>query len=141
MRSSKGDIDPGNRTYLIDTHTFVWAVFDPSKLSRKVRVLFEDTETQLILSVASIWEIALKADKGKIDAPAGLVDKALAAFRIAELPIRTVHVRQASMLPIREGHKDPFDRLIVAQALSEHLPLITNDALLKRHYQSLEITW
>lgn len=111
------------------------------KLSKKVRGLFADERSSLLLSVASVWEIALKSDKGKIQAPAELVDEAIAAFRIEELPVQTRHVRNVSLLPLLPGHKDPFDRLIAAQAISEGVPLVTNDSRLRRHYSGLSVVW
>lgn len=110
-------------------------------MSRKVRLLFADEEASLLLSVASVWEIALKSDKGKIVAPADVVDNAMAAFRIEELPVRTGHVRRASLLPATPDHKDPFDRLIAAQAILEGVPLVTNDGSLRRHYKGLSTIW
>jgi PIN domain nuclease of toxin-antitoxin system len=127
--------------FLLDTHTFLWLMSGSGKLSKKARALFADERAFLLLSVASVWEIALKSDKGKIVAPAELVDDAIAAFRIEELPVRTSHVRRASLLPVIEGHKDPFDRLIAAQAILEDVPLVTNDAWLRRHYEGLSIIW
>jgi PIN domain nuclease of toxin-antitoxin system len=111
------------------------------KLSRKVRHLFEDESTGLFLSAASLWEIALKSDKGKIHAPLDEIDESILAFGIKELPVRTVHVRQAWMLPRVEGHKDPFDRLIAAQAIFEGMPLVTHDPWLLRHYTELATVW
>lgn len=111
------------------------------KLSKKVRALFDDEQASLLLSVASVWEMALKSDKGKIEAPADLVDDAIAGFRIQELPVRTGHVRRASLLPVLPGHKDPFDRLIAAQAILEGVPLVTNDSWLRRHCGGLSTFW
>lgn len=111
------------------------------RLSKKVRTVFADETALLLLSVASVWEIALKSDKGKIVAPADLVDDAINAFRIEELPVKTGHVRRASQLPAIPEHKDPFDRLIAAQAILEGVPLVTNDASLRRHYEGLSTVW
>ena len=116
-------------------------MFDPARLSKKVRSLFGDTETTLLLSAASVWEIALKAGKGKIDVSADSVDQAILAFQIKEVPVRFTHVRRASLLRVITTHKDPFDRLIVAQALSERVPLVTNDSLVRQHYKELAIIW
>jgi PIN domain nuclease of toxin-antitoxin system len=69
------------------------------KLSKKVRGIFADERISLLLSAASVWEIALKSDKGKIEAPAELVDEAITAFRIEELPVRTRHVRMCRSFP------------------------------------------
>ena len=110
-------------------------------LSRKARSLFEDQEAILLLSVVSVWEIALKFDKGKIDAPPQRVDEAIDGFRIRELPVRRIHVRQASLIPKSEGHKDPFDRLIAAQAVIEHIPLVTNDSWFRESWKGLSVIW
>ncbi len=128
-------------SFLLDTHAFLWAMFDSSKLSRRVRTLFGNEEVTLLLSAASVWEIALKSEKGKIEAGADQVDEAIEAFRIKELPIRSAHIRRASLFPAVEGHKDPFDRLIAAQAVSEHVPLVSKDAWLRRNYADLAVIW
>lgn len=127
-------------SFLLDTHAFLWAIEGNSQLSKRVRGLFASANT-LLVSVASIWEIALKNDKGKLDASAAVIDEAMEQYGLVELPVRTAHVRLSSSLPKSASHKDPFDRLIVAQAISEQIPLVTNDASLRREYRGVEFVW
>ncbi len=116
-------------------------MLDGAKLSKTVRELFQNERSTLLLSAASVWEIALKSDKGKIDILPDDVDEAILAFKIEELPVRVAHVRQASLFPALEGHKDPFDRLIAAQAVYEGICLVTKDSWLRRGYKGLSVIW
>jgi len=114
--------------YLLDTHAFLWAASDPSRLSPRAA---EACETgQLWLSVASVWEIASKVQTGRFPIPDSLRDfvaKHLRDGQIAVLPIHMRHALRAGELPLY--HRDPFDRMLAAQSLEEGLPLISRDAL------------
>jgi PIN domain nuclease of toxin-antitoxin system len=125
---------------LLDTHAFLWSINQPEKLSRLARRLLEDPAVTIHLSVASVWEMSLKTGKGKLDAPDGVVDSQVAALGIVSLPIRLSHIRALSRLKSARDHKDPFDRLIAAQAITENLPLVTSDGAFAL-YAPLKTIW
>jgi PIN domain nuclease of toxin-antitoxin system len=118
---------------LLDTHLLLWAAANSKRLSREARQLLEDAGNDVYYSAASIWEIAIKSSLRRkdfrIDLPQLL--SALPEMGLIELPIRAVHAAGVSRLP--PIHRDPFDRLLIAQSLTEPLVLLTNDALLERY--------
>jgi PIN domain nuclease of toxin-antitoxin system len=115
---------------LLDTHVFLWAVADSPLLKPAARALIESAEV-VFVSAASIWEVAIKARLGKIQGdPRDLID-AIGASGFVELPVTAVHAAGVSQLA--SHHHDPFDRLLVAQALAEPLRLLTADAALLRY--------
>jgi len=115
---------------LLDTHVFLWAVAGSASLNAKMRKTI-DTAEAVFVSAASIWEIAIKARLRKIDAdPAALV-AAIDESGFIELPLRAMHAARVATLP--PIHADPFDRLLVAQAIAEPLRLLTTDAKLKAY--------
>jgi PIN domain nuclease of toxin-antitoxin system len=114
--------------YLLDTHTFLWAASDPSRLSARATELCETGD--LLLSVASVWEIAIKVQIGKLRIPGPVrefICRQLRAGQIAALPIHARHTFRLAELPLH--HRDPFDRMLAAQSLEEDLPLISCDPL------------
>jgi PIN domain nuclease of toxin-antitoxin system len=119
---------------LFDTHTFLWWNSNPEKLSNQVLKLGKDKNNILHLSVASIWEIQIKIKIGKLTltAPLDLIIEAhQQKHGIRLLPIEYSHVLTLGILPLH--HKDPFDRMLVAQAQSERLTLMTRDPELKKY--------
>jgi PIN domain nuclease of toxin-antitoxin system len=119
---------------LLDTHTFLWWVNDSPALSRKARTAIAAKDSDCFLSLASAWEMAIKVSIGKLELPAGVerfVQEQLAANRIRELPIELAHVARAGTLPFH--HRDPFDRLIAAQALEEELSIVSADPVFKKY--------
>jgi PIN domain nuclease of toxin-antitoxin system len=115
---------------LLDTHIFLWVVSGSTSLSAAARAAIEAAD-EVYVSAASIWEIAIKARLGKILAdPAELVN-AIDASGFIELPVSAAHCAGISRLDLH--HNDPFDRLLVAQAIAEPLKLLTADALLLRY--------
>jgi PIN domain nuclease of toxin-antitoxin system len=118
---------------LLDTHTFLWAIAEEGKLSRRAQQIYTGSN-DLWLSVASLWEILIKVQAGKLPlpVPAGpYVVKHLAANHIEVLPINLDHVLRLEALPVY--HRDPFDRILIAQSLEEKLPLITADPVFERY--------
>jgi PIN domain nuclease of toxin-antitoxin system len=116
---------------LTDTHTLVWALADPDALGAGARAALADSP--FTASVANLWELVLKARKpGTLDAdPLPWWDKYVVRAGIPALAIRAAHIRKLAVLP--ELHKDPFDRILVAQALAEGLTLATKDTMLARY--------
>ncbi|MBP6820065.1 MAG: type II toxin-antitoxin system VapC family toxin [Acidobacteria bacterium] len=115
---------------LLDTHAFIWFVYDSPELSRKTKELLEDKQTELLLSIASVWEMAIKASTGKLTlmAKAGeFVANQLEKDDIQLLPITLTHLNLVETLPFH--HKDPFDRLLIAQTAVEHIDIVSVDTI------------
>jgi PIN domain nuclease of toxin-antitoxin system len=114
--------------YLIDTHIFLWWLFDEPKLDDISREIIKNPKHQILVSSASAWEIATKYRIGKLPEAKELVEnyaETLEKARFAELTITNAHALRAGLLPI--AHRDPFDRMIIAQGELENLPIITHD--------------
>lgn len=114
--------------FLLDTHTFIWFIRDDPQLSITAKTLIEDSTNILYLSSASVWEMAIKTSLGKLDSPpsfADAVNQQLNENNILLLDIRVEHAGRVATLPFH--HRDPFDRLIIAQSLSDDLPIIGKD--------------
>jgi PIN domain nuclease of toxin-antitoxin system len=114
---------------LLDTHVLLWWLAGDPNLPAEVGERI-DTELEVFVSPASIWEIEIKRVAGKLEAPADLVD-VIEGSGVTELPIRYRHAELAGRLP--PVHRDPFDRLLVAQAMSERLTLVSRDANIRRY--------
>ena len=113
---------------LLDTHTFLWWILDDPQMSAKALDLIGDSRNNLYWSTASSWEVAIKYALGRLplpDDPAKFLLAELGKNRIESLPIVDAHAFQAGSLP--RHHRDPFDRMLVAQAQIESLGLISND--------------
>ena len=122
------------RRILLDTHAWLWMNSSPERFSEPARELLSDAESVLLLSAASIWEIAIKTAGGKLDLPEPperYIVARLAANQIDALPIRPLHAIRAAGLPMH--HRDPFDRMLVAQAQLEGLELMTHDVVMRRY--------
>jgi len=118
---------------LLDTHLLLWTKLSPQRLPQGVRDMVLDAAIDPEFSVASIWEIAIKQSQGRADfnVDAGVMRNELLADGYAELPVLGRHATAVSGLPWL--HKDPFDRLLVAQAMVEGITLLTVDATLARY--------
>jgi PIN domain nuclease of toxin-antitoxin system len=117
--------------FLLDTHTLIWWMTTDAHLSRAARLLIEQKENTSLVSAVSAWEIATKVRLGKLPAAADLVQNFVADLqreRIEILPVDAEHGIRAGLLP--GPHKDPFDRMLIAQALAEDVPIISNDRAL-----------
>ena len=115
---------------LLDTHVVLWSLLEPDLLGRDAVEALRSRDTERVVSVATLWEIAIKRAAGRLVAPdslpAFLVDK-----RHEILPVLADHAWRVSALPMEHG--DPFDRLLVAQAQVEGIPLVTHDRQLERY--------
>jgi PIN domain nuclease of toxin-antitoxin system len=118
---------------LLDTHILLWALTEPGTLPSDARAVIEDPDNEVLFSAASVWEMAIKAALGRADfqvSPATIVEAAVASG-IAELPVRSAAALKVAALPLH--HRDPFDRLLVAQAMTEPAVLYTADAALTEY--------
>lgn len=115
---------------LLDTHIFLWAVAGSAALKREARRMIEAAD-QVYVSAASIWEVAIKASLGRIEADANQLAAAIDPSGFVELPVTAVHA--AGVAALAPHHGDPFDRLLVAQAMAEPLRLLTADAVLTKY--------
>jgi PIN domain nuclease of toxin-antitoxin system len=109
---------------LLDTHVLLWALGLPEELRPDARRAIADPSNDVLVSTASAWEIAIKRALGRLDAPDDLAE-ALEVVGFDELPIRLEHALAVERLP--PHHRDPFDRMLIAQALSEGLTIVTRD--------------
>lgn len=113
---------------LLDTQVWLWMLAAPERLSEPARALVIATDNELLLSAASAWEIAIKYALGKLrlpEAPGDLIPRLMTRTGITPLPIHHRHALHVASLPTR--HRDPFDRLLIAQAQIEQLPILTAD--------------
>lgn len=115
---------------LLDTHLLLWAAASSKRLPREARELLEDDRNDPYYSAASIWEIAIKSSLRRKDfrIDLGALLSALPAMGLVELPVTAAHAASVTGLP--SIHRDPFDRLLIAQSIAESLTLLTNDAIL-----------
>lgn len=122
--------------YLLDTHAFLWSLGAPEKLGREARRILENPETMVFVSAVSAVEIAIKRTLGKLAAPDGL-GELIVARGFQELPLRYAHGEALATLP--RHHEDPFDRMLVAQALVERLKILSCDEQLRAY--PVRIIW
>ena len=119
---------------LLDTQCWLWMIETPERLSRSTRSVLASSEHELFLSAASSWEIAIKYARGKLplsDVPSEYVPASMARTGVSGLPIELAHTLAVSSLP--PHHQDPFDRLLVAQAMLERLTIVTTDRAIARY--------
>ena len=125
---------------LLDTSTFLWWNEASPRLSKKASVLLADPANTLLLSVVSAWELVLKTQTGKMrltESPSVYVPTRMAHYAMEALPVALAHVLAAESLPLH--HRDPFDRLLIAQATIEDVPIVTADPEFKRY--PIRVVW
>ena len=121
---------------LIDTHIYLWWLQDNPKLSAVAREKIMSA-TEVYVSSASLWEASIKIGIGKLDADINVLVEQIALNGFLELPVRAVHAMRSCHLP--EHHRDPFDRMLVAQAMCEPLRLLTADAQVARYSELVDL--
>jgi PIN domain nuclease of toxin-antitoxin system len=115
---------------LLDTHTMIWVFSEPRLLSTQARDAISSEENDVFVSVISPWEIAIKRAKKRLHAPEDL-DDAVEAHQFQLLPVQLRHTKAIGSMP--NHHGDPFDRMLVAQAIIDGLTLVTSDRALRRY--------
>jgi PIN domain nuclease of toxin-antitoxin system len=125
---------------LLDTHTFLWWITDDQRLSLRAREIIADGRNDLLFSAASGWEIAIKAGLGRLEVPDNLdrfMTEQLSRNAIQVLPVYLSHALRVYTLP--DYHRDPFDRLLVSQAVLEKLALLSADPQIARY--PVDLVW
>jgi PIN domain nuclease of toxin-antitoxin system len=124
---------------LLDTHLLLWATASSKRLTREARDLIEDMSNEVYFSAASLCGIAIKSTLGRSDfrIDVAALATALPAMGLAELPVTAAHAVALTRLPAL--HRDPFDRLLIAQSIAEPLVLVTNDAVLAQYSESIRV--
>ncbi|MBK9005609.1 MAG: type II toxin-antitoxin system VapC family toxin [Anaerolineae bacterium] len=125
---------------LFDTHTFLWWNTEDPRLSARAADLIADGKNEIFLSVASVWEISIKAAKGKLvlpEPPEQYISNRMNLYQIQSLPVLIRHAVKVYELPAH--HRDPFDRLLIAQSQAESMPLISVDSDIQKY--DVEVVW
>ncbi len=126
--------------YLLDTHTFIWWVADSPKLATAANKTISSLENECFLSLASVWEMAIKISLGKLKLATSLrnfITGNIAANDFKMLPMDFCHINKIESLPFH--HRDPFDRLLIAQAITEKMPIISADTAFNAY--DIERVW
>lgn len=125
--------------YLLDTHTFLWWITGDSRLSPRVGAIVENPDNEILLSVVSAWEISIKVGLGRLKLPGfpDLIPQQLVANGFVALPVAVPHALEVSKVPLL--HRDPFDRMLVAQAWVEDLPVLTADQAIAQY--DVSVIW
>ena len=125
---------------VLDTHSFLWFIMGDDRLSRRARTVIEDLDNRALISAGSLWEIAIKVSIGKLTLLRSYEEffpVELQKNEIEVLPIRHEDLAILAHLPFH--HRDPFDRLIVTQAISENIPIVTRDSAFQDY--EVQIIW
>ena len=120
---------------LLDTHILLWWLSDDRRLPKDAEKIIKDGDNLVYVSAASVWEIAIKATLGQIKADPFAVQESIAPSGLLNLPVTGTHAAHVSRLP--HHHRDPFDRMLVAQSLVEPMRLLTTDRLLARYGETV----
>jgi len=130
------------KKYLLDTHYLIWAMKNPDRIKKEIVNIIENTQNVIFISQVSLWEIAIKQKIGKLEILDTLdlfkIDVELIGF--VWLKIKDKHIFETLEIPLFENHRDPFDRLLIAQAKIENLTLISDDAKFDL-YPEIERIW
>lgn len=124
---------------LIDTHILLWAIAEPDRIPRSMRVRLESPRNEVLFSAATIWEVTIKQQAGRLSLPVTPEELVTAALDMgfAELPVTAAHASRVSRLPLH--HRDPFDRLLVSQAIAEPARFVTVDKVLSQYSELVEL--
>ena len=125
---------------LLDTHAFLWMIFGDERLDESIRAQIVHPQNEVFLSVATLWEIAIKVSLGKLDLAIPfeqMMEELLNRYAVRVLPISIAALVAVSKLPFH--HRDPFDRLLIAQAIVENIPIISRDSIFSNY--PVKIIW
>ena len=125
---------------LVDTHTFIWDLLSDHRSSRLAKQILKSDEHELVFSLVSLWEIAIKIKTGKLStlgSSVAYIRDEMKAYGIELLPIRYEHILALETLPAH--HSDPFDRLLIAQSLTESIPILSHDEKLSLY--PVKVLW
>ena len=124
---------------LIDTQSFIWFTEDDIKMPKKIKDIMNDNNNELLLSIAGLWEITIKTSIGKLNMKKNIHEliKNISNDGFKILPIEPSHLLELSKLNFI--HRDPFDRIIIAQSLSENIPVISSDSIFKEY--PVQVFW
>lgn len=120
--------------YLLDTHVWLWLLAEPERLEARLRERLADPATDLVLSAASSWEIAIKYERGRLalpESPTTYVPSRMRRSGVSGLPVEHAHAVQVASLG--DHHRDPFDRMLIAQAQVEGVPIVTVDPIFEAY--------
>ncbi len=126
--------------FLLDTHVVVWTIYEPHRISSRVRLILEDPANELIVSHSTLWELLNKVGRGQLRLTTGSVKEVFGRIQVLGVTLLAVNLNDilaAAALP--HFHSDPFDRMLVAQALAEDVPLITIDPEISQY--PVQIIW
>jgi PIN domain nuclease of toxin-antitoxin system len=122
---------------LLDTHVFLWWILGSQRLGKRAEAAIENSDNIVYVSVVSIWEVAIKGMLGRFVMPADVFAREIEGSAFSELTILSAHALAAGLLPMH--HRDPFDRMLVAQARTEGLTLVSHDKALEAY--DVPILW
>jgi PIN domain nuclease of toxin-antitoxin system len=126
--------------FLLDSNSLIWVATDPARLSRRAYQLIGSREHEIFVSFASLWEITIKVNRGKLPQVGSSIQYLLDEIREQEFVLLPLDARHLLILSTFEHHhRDPFDRMLAAQSACEGMPLLTNDTLIARY--PVEIVW
>lgn len=128
------------KKFLFDTHTFLWLRNEPQKVSKLALEIYQEPNNVIYLSIVSLWEMQIKYQLGKLQLEVSLpemIEEQCLLNNLLILPIEPAHIFELNHLPF--FHKDPFDRLLIAQAKLENIPIITADHLFVQY--PIEVIW
>ena len=118
---------------LLDTHALLWLLGDDRRLGTRARSVITDRANDVLVSIASLWEVAIKVRLGRLDADPAEVRRSMSATGLDLLEIKPSHLTALTALPRVADHRDPFDHLLMAQAVAEQLVFVSEDSHVKRY--------
>ena len=130
------------KKYLIDTHIAIWALQNNNKLSTRIKSILEDKSVEIFLSQVSLYEIAIKQKIGKLPEVQLSIENLVIELELIDfqiMPIKNEHIDTYNLIDLVEDHRDPFDRLIIATAFNENIPVISADEKFKNYQSQIQL--